>query len=1196
MSLRDRLRVPNHKRPELDEAIARLKSVGEFFADAVDSVKDSNVAEAVAAAAPWAGAVGGAFAEAAPPIKFLVSLFEKLTEEQDPRTLGMVACTLAYQRAVEQAAAVVPSVQRLRKLPPDARSRLLSADQSLDAEFDHISLSEFVTHPFVARADRVVEEYASLLGYSDAARRQLVLETHRRLPAALKLLLSHGATRSRFAPFTTLLEFGSGDARAYDALAEHADYQRWLFEEAPVLSKEPFALAHIYVDTECGKLPWGDVTGETTDPEQAGIRGRRDPFAEHCGGRHDLMETVLSHLGDPRFTDAVVIQGPAGAGKSAFTLRLCSELVRQGLRPIRIRLRDVRLDVHVSESFPEAVALSDKSREETVLRDIDRRPKPDDIFLGGRIFKETIRFRNATICPYVLILDGWDEISVSTRVGFRARVEKMLEEVRSEFFKNRETPVRVILTGRPSAEVAESNFLRAGTPLLTLRPLRPSQLEALIARLRLALELRPVTVENADSWRMPAPERFTSLLELYAAQFVAATEKGSSRHKSLASRSRGLDGSTLEVLGLPLLAHLALRLIAQWTGETMALVHDSTTLYRSLVDLTCERAGKAPDDDSEIEGQSRVVGTRLRDLLRRTATAMTVIGQEAISRRELSLRLDLDDTELDARATEAAKDSALTALMISFYFKGGHADLGCEFVHKSFREYLFAERIVEILKVYGRANPAALEQRAPYWIEFGQHDPRKGLARELAEALSPQWLSPEVVRHVERLLEWEIIRCSPLSGVGEVLTAGNPTSVENNDDLESDQPTNSGVRAARQTELRSPFRWLSGPRVEWQPASALPTTRGSTPALSLPQWMAVRDALADVWDWWAEGVHLRPQPEWDNRTKSATLGHAYADDLVVRASPLDVPRDLKGVEPARTTTMDAHLGDGIFRLASRVHFLIAAATGWLGVSGTEHRAFGAQLWLGVSESGAGPRRCQSAVVRGDQTYVLFQPAGQAAGFFANYICRINAAGSRPGGPFPLRCDMSGLDLRGVRLNVQSRGLGVGAADAWRFSNIEGVNASGSSLSACDFSGCMADEATFRLSLLNHSTFRAASLVEANFYDARVSWVDFSDADLRSVQFVPSSAALPRKRVSLITEIVASVYERLKEDTGRDDSADGMIALTAAIVQRQLASLRTVRASNKRLPVSVFVPRQGHEPATIPAVDANRTAPSQRPAD
>src|SRR6185436_9504927 len=258
---------------------------------------------------------------------------------------------------------------------------------------------------------------------------------------------------------------GTSETSSNAALLEHAQYQRALFEERPVFGKEVFALQHVYIDTECGVLPWGKIR----DSSEPGTRGL-DPFLEASGGRQRLGSTVTQLLGDPKFNDAIVIQGIAGAGKSAFTLWLAAELNRLGLRPIRILFRNVRLERTrpVAEALSEAIRYDDESQ-----RSMPGYPRPDDPFNGGAIFKERVRFGDATICPYVVILDGWDEISISVSEGFKVRLDRMLEQIRTEFLQGREVPVRVILTGRPSADVATSPFLRKNTPVLTLRPLNP---------------------------------------------------------------------------------------------------------------------------------------------------------------------------------------------------------------------------------------------------------------------------------------------------------------------------------------------------------------------------------------------------------------------------------------------------------------------------------------------------------------------------------------------------------------------------------------------------------------------------------------------------------------------------------------------------------------------------------------------------
>src|SRR6185436_17832782 len=108
-----------------------------------------------------------------------------------------------------------------------------------------------------------------------------------------------------------------------------------------------------------------------------------------------------------------------------------------------------RLDVHVSEALPAAVRLGDEDYESAMDT------VPDDLFLGGTIFRERVDFRGTSISPYVLSLDGWDEISIAANEGFKVRVARLLDELRFEYLRDTPVPIRVILTGRPSTDVTE---------------------------------------------------------------------------------------------------------------------------------------------------------------------------------------------------------------------------------------------------------------------------------------------------------------------------------------------------------------------------------------------------------------------------------------------------------------------------------------------------------------------------------------------------------------------------------------------------------------------------------------------------------------------------------------------------------------------------------------------------------------------
>jgi hypothetical protein len=177
----------------------------------------------------------------------------------------------------------------------------------------------------------------------------------------------------------------------------------------------------------------------------------------------------------------------------------------------------------------------------------------------------------------------------------------------------------------------------------------------------------------------------------------------------------------------------------------------ASLLYRSLTDLTCEKAGKAAfdsrDSGDEVERQWREVGLNLRERLRRTAAAMSALGVEHLSREEWKRRV-LQNEKVE-RETQNAEDHPLTRLMISFYFKGGQPEQGCEFAHKSFREYLFTECIVETLKEYGHNLSEREAERLPardYWRDFSRDEDRLRyeFSRDLACLLAPQWVRAEI--------------------------------------------------------------------------------------------------------------------------------------------------------------------------------------------------------------------------------------------------------------------------------------------------------------------------------------------------------------------------------------------------------------------------------------------------------------------
>jgi Pentapeptide repeats (8 copies) len=528
--------------------------------------------------------------------------------------------------------------------------------------------------------------------------------------------------------------------------------------------------------------------------------------------------------------------------------------------------------------------------------------------------------------------------------------------------------------------------------------------------------------------------------------------------------------NSLEVLGLPLLAYLTIRVMAQTvrSGDPLEkqqavineMVENPTLLYRSLIDLTCEKAGKAAfdvrDRGDEVERQWREVGWNLRERLRRTAAAMSVLGVEHISRDEWKRRALQDENG----ETHAAEDHPLTRLMISFYFKGGQPEQGCEFAHKSFREYLFAEYVVETLKEYGLRLTEREAERLPardYWRDFSRDEdrPRYDFSRELAYLLAPQWVAPNVWDHLRHLIEWEISRA---------VTAANASP--------------------KDTQL-----------------SGLPTR-----ALSFERWKYVRDGLADLWEWWCDCAHLRPQIKTDRWKKSA-IEPPFVYELIRWTAPLTAEEN-EALLLESPTSLDAHLGDALCQICAMVHFYIAMNEGL------------EQIEPGTLEYvKSGRKRKYQRLAKYDQIeFVLFAPGGEEVKpdrlnpIFKHYCARINSAFGSPLREFPSRAILNGVYLAGANLshaNLEDVSLDyacLGGADL-SDANLSGVNLSYASLNSANLSSASLDFAD-----LSHASFDSAILSGAGFWKAILDYASLNDAYIYGAYLLELAIGLTREQI------------------------------------------------------------------------------------
>lgn len=979
---------------------------------------------------------------------------------------------MAYQSALEEAALSLKDSDEFKSSSVGKlKKRLLrefptSSKDSLE-DFDGFNLNNCLSHKLTRRADTLLEKFAEAAGWPANMRRLLVEKVHIRFSTTFRAIISDGRTKDKFDPLFRFMNVEASYSSTFEAIAAHIEYQLWRFNEAPVLGARNSTtelkmiqcpLKDIYVPLDCGALRWGEIV-QLQKADEAEER-KKSPFDEAVGGRSPILKHILELIGSKSFREAIVVQGVAGAGKSAFTLNLCVELRRSGLRPIRIRMRDLALDPRISLLDDLAQAIAQNSGDEAFYEARRWPPSTASKIELSTIFDESVHFGATEICPYVLIFDGWDEISVSASEGFRQRIEETLRAIRREFLGNRPRPVRVILTGRPSLDVEESRFLQSETSVLTIRPFTPDQLR------RFSTNLLTYRSKNEEGERQRLLERINALVH------YGNDPQASNR-------------AAIGIMGLPLLAMLAIWLSINDDSAPEAVGKDETTLYRRLVDLTCRHGGNVEELSATAP---RIIGDKLRELLRRTAAAMTLRGTEHVSYLELERRLkDAGVPARDDAIKGVMKSNPIANLMISFFFNVGSREHGCEFIHKTFREYLFAECLVETLKGIGtEIKPGP--PRAPYWKDFAADDPRFHAVQRLLPLLAAQWLTPEVSRHLHALLNWEIVRS-----------------------------TSDPIRVASQL------------------ADETRVVQEST-------WLEIRDLLAELWDWWAEGVHLRPQPFVRDDTSSLDYKEVFASTLVKKIAPVDLPRD-KLPEPIRTTTIDAHLGDALFQINCTVHFAINKKLGWLDLhptkAGSRISVTPSELWKGAVHRSS--HRYQTLIPRDGKEYVAFSPDSPDGKnrYMRQYCARINAAGWRPKGQFPAGLDMSGIDLEFAALDRLSMSMAwpvsfqyARIADAkfdqchfGRAANFEfcfaarlqchlvagaEANFSGADLKDAVFLYVLLWDANFSHSIVQGATFAGATLEGANRKQLKGSNLDGTRFE-RPIEVLAEESSRERKR-------------------------------------------------------------------------------------
>jgi uncharacterized protein YjbI with pentapeptide repeats len=233
------------------------------------------------------------------------------------------------------------------------------------------------------------------------------------------------------------------------------------------------------------------------------------------------------------------------------------------------------------------------------------------------------------------------------------------------------------------------------------------------------------------------------------------------------------------------------------------------------------------------------------------------------------------------------------------------------------------------------------------------------------------------------------------------------------------------------------------------------------------RWVFVRDLLADVYGWWAEGVHLRPQPV---RERGQIV---WSDPYVVELAKWVLPFTDADAEPRRTTTIDGNLGYGLMQLTAWIHSLLRD----------------------VSDPGA-PVRPYQRLSAGKT--VCFCPGN---GYFRQILARC-ATVIMPFAPQYALPDvwLEGEDLSGenfneadlTRANLARCNL---AAAVLFYARLTQATLSGADLSSANLFSANLTGAELRKVDLGHARLLFANLSGANLWASNLSGADLSNADL-----------------------------------------------------------------------------------------------------
>ena len=394
-------------------------------------------------------------------------------------------------------------------------------------------------------------------------------------------------------------------------------------------------------------------------------------------------------------TQVMFIQGGPGRGKSVFC-RMFANWVRQHLHPIwtpiLIRLRDIRTFEKNLETTLRAAVNADFA-------------KSDDGWLTDRNTR------------FLFLLDGFDELLMERRTS--EGLKEFLQQVgqfQRDCQQSQEMGHRVLITGRSLA-------------LHGMERLMPANLER--------VEIMPMDDKIQQQW-------------LRQWEVQVGTDKTRSFKQFL--QDKCCPKRVQELAQEPLLLYLlaAMHRDGELTVEMFKNASGTTgkiLIYEKSLDwvLTKQRPELLNRELTEQDTED------LRRILTEAGLCVVQSGGECASVTMIEERLKGDSTvkALLEEARERLKDNPLRNALAAFYLQpaAGGKEGAVEFAHKSFGEFLCAERLKESLENWTKPGKRGR----------GFNVPDEQMHWEIYDLLGYGRLTPEIVGYLIALLKASLI-------------------------------------------------------------------------------------------------------------------------------------------------------------------------------------------------------------------------------------------------------------------------------------------------------------------------------------------------------------------------------------------------------------------------------------------------------